>query len=75
MPAHRYTAIAPDLYDRFNAPSGDGATDYKPFAAIAGNLVDSDVDGDLQAGAHWIKERQPHGKIGVTGFCMGGGIT
>lgn len=69
-----YVAIAPDLYDRFGAPSGDGATDYKPFAEIASKLVDSQVDGDLSAGAQWIKNAHPHGKIGVTGFCMGGSI-
>lgn len=69
-----YVAIIPDLYDRFNAPSGDGTTDYKPFVAIAGNLIDAQVDGDLNAGAQWIRERHPRGKIGVTGFCMGGSI-
>ncbi len=69
-----YVAIAPDLYDRLGAPSGDGATDYKPFAEIASKLVDSQVDGDLSAAAQWIRNAHPHGKIGVTGFCMGGGI-
>lgn len=70
-----YAAIAPDLYDRLGAPSGDGATDYTPFGAIAAKLVDSQVDGDLNAGAEWIKRAHPRGKLGVMGFCMGGGIT
>ncbi|MDP9018325.1 MAG: dienelactone hydrolase family protein [Candidatus Eremiobacteraeota bacterium] len=70
-----YAVVAPDLFDRFSAPSGDGATDYKPFAEISAKLVDAQVDGDLQAGAQWLKTHHPHGKIGVTGICMGGGIT
>ncbi|MDQ6931478.1 MAG: dienelactone hydrolase family protein [Candidatus Eremiobacteraeota bacterium] len=70
-----YAAIAPDLYGRLGAaPAGDGATDYKPFVALENMLVDSQADGDLNAGAQWIKNRYPHGKIGITGFCMGGAI-
>lgn len=70
-----YAAIAPDLYDRYNAPSGDGATDFKPFSEISANLVDAQVDGDLRAGAQWLRSLHPQGKVGVTGFCMGGSIT
>jgi carboxymethylenebutenolidase len=75
-----YVAIAPALYTNLNAPSGDGATDHKPFAEIAAKLVDAQVDGDLQSGAYWIRERvgqrplQRPPKIGVMGFCMGGSI-
>lgn len=70
-----YVAIAPDLYDRFGVPSGDGATDFKPFSETSSKLIDSQVDGDLRAGAEWLRAHHPHGKIGVTGFCMGGSIT
>ena len=70
-----YAAIAPDLYGRLAAPAGDGATDYKPFVPVENMLVDSQADGDLNAGAQWIKNRYPHAKIGITGFCMGGAIT
>lgn len=69
-----FVAIAPDLYDRLGAPSGDGATDFKPFGELAGKLVDSQVDGDVRAGAQWLKAQHLHGKVGVTGFCMGGSI-
>ncbi len=69
-----FVAIAPDLYDRLGAPSGDGATDFKPFGELAGKLVDSQVDGDVRAGAQWLKAQHPNGKVGVTGFCMGGSI-
>jgi carboxymethylenebutenolidase len=75
-----FVTIAPDLYARLGAPSGDGATDVKPFAAIAAKLVDATVDGDLRSGAVWIRARVGQGplqrppKVGVMGFCMGGGI-
>jgi carboxymethylenebutenolidase len=73
-----YVTIAPNLYTNLGAPSGDGATDYKPFGEIAAKLEDATVDGDLQSGAYWIRERvgqrplQRPPKIGILGFCMGG---
>jgi carboxymethylenebutenolidase len=75
-----YVTIAPNLLSRFGAPSGDAATDYTQFAAVAQKLVDSQVDGDLAAGASWINtgdtyNNRPQPKVGVTGFCMGGTIT
>jgi carboxymethylenebutenolidase len=76
-----YFAIAPELYAHFkDVPNGDGATDYKPFSALAQQLVDAQVDSDLAAGATWIRQRvgaaelQRPPKIGVMGFCMGGSI-
>ena len=75
-----YVTIAPDLYARFNAPSGDSATDFTIFRDYAQKLVDAQVDGDLEAAALWIRARVGSGpaqrppKIGVTGFCMGGAI-
>ncbi len=75
-----YVAIAPDLYARLGAQSGDGATDSAPFSAVAAKLVDATVDGDIQAGAYWIRNRVGQGplqrppRVGVMGFCMGGGI-
>ncbi len=75
-----YVAIAPDLYWRLGAPNGDGATDSAPFSAVAAKLVDATVDGDIQAGAYWIRNRVGQGplqrppRVGVMGFCMGGGI-
>lgn len=76
-----YVAIAPNLFSRLPAPSGDSATDYTPFAAVAAKLADDQVDGDVTAGATWIRARVKAGptqrppKVGVTGFCMGGSIT
>ncbi len=75
-----YVTIAPDLYAGLNAPSGDGATDYAPFSALAAKLDPKQVDADLQSGATWIRARVGSGpldrppKVGVMGFCMGGKI-
>lgn len=75
-----YVAIAPSLFARWNPPSGDGATDYKPFSEIALKLSDDQVDKDIAAGAAWIRTRahaqptQRPPKVGVLGFCMGGSI-
>ena len=70
-----YVAIIPDLYEGLGAPNGDGTTNYTPFAAVAANLVDATVDNDLHAGGEWIRTHHANAKIGVSGFCMGGGIS
>lgn len=76
-----YVAVAPDLYSRFGAPDGDGVTDYTVMSPFLSKLVDAQADGDVAAGATWIRARAnaaPDGrppKVGVTGFCMGGSIT
>jgi len=75
-----YVTIAPNLYTNLGAPSGDGATDFKPFGEVAAKLVDATVDGDVQSAAYWIRERVGQGplqrppKVGVMGFCMGGSM-
>jgi carboxymethylenebutenolidase len=75
-----FVAIAPDLYARQHAPSGDGSTDYTTFGPFAKALVDEQVDGDLEAAAAWIRQAAGSGaspspvNVGVIGFCMGGTI-
>ena len=71
-----YAAIAPDLFTGLGAPSGDGATDFAPFREIAQKLVDATVDADLAAAAAHLRTTlgKPSLRVGVTGFCMGGGI-
>jgi carboxymethylenebutenolidase len=72
-----YIAIAPDLYTGLGAPNGDGATDFSTFRAVATKLSDDVVDSDLAASADFIRQGSGGApqKIGVVGFCMGGGIT
>ncbi|MBV8074607.1 MAG: dienelactone hydrolase family protein, partial [Candidatus Eremiobacteraeota bacterium] len=75
-----FVAIAPALFARNNPPSGDTATDYTLFVPLAQKLDRAQVTGDLAAGADWIRKRAgvaPNAvppKVGITGFCMGGGI-
>lgn len=69
-----FTAIAPDLYARLQAPGGDNETDFTKFRPFAQKLFNAQVDGDLRAAALWLKSAHPQGKVGVTGFCMGGAI-
>jgi len=69
-----YVAIAPDLYGRFGAPNGDGATDAVQFRDYANKLIDAQADGDIRAAAEWIRATHPNARLGVTGFCMGGSI-
>jgi carboxymethylenebutenolidase len=69
-----YICIAANLYQRSNAPSGDGTSDINLFRPAASALTDDVVAGDLRAARNWILTRAPQAKIGITGFCMGGGI-
>jgi carboxymethylenebutenolidase len=71
-----YAAIAPDLFARYNAPSGDGESDFAKFRPFIEKLTaaQAQVDGDVRAAALWLKSAHPQGKVGVTGFCMGGAI-
>ena len=70
-----YIAITPQLFDRLGAPSGDGATDYQPFVPFATKMsAQGFVTTDLFAGHEWIRAQARDGSIGITGFCMGGGI-
>jgi carboxymethylenebutenolidase len=70
-----YITIAPQLFDRLNAPSGDGLADYQPFAPIAAQMTAQGfVTTDTLAAHDWIRTQARDASIGITGFCMGGGI-
>ncbi len=69
-----FAAIAPDLYARFDAPSGDGATDVTVFRPYAQRLDRTEYSGDIRSAALWLAPKFPGTKIGITGFCMGGRI-
>jgi carboxymethylenebutenolidase len=70
-----FVAIAPQLYDRLGAPSGDGSSDISAFAPIAQKMsAQNFIVTDLLAGHDWIRTLARDGSIGITGFCMGGGI-
>jgi carboxymethylenebutenolidase len=67
-----FATVVPDLYARFDAPNGDGATDPRPFIPLARGLTQETVDPDVLAAAAWLRERFPQTKTGLAGFCMGG---
>ena len=70
-----YIAIAPALMDRANPPSGDGATDAAPFSAAASKMyADGFIPSDVIAAHDWLQTQARDASIGITGFCMGGGI-
>jgi carboxymethylenebutenolidase len=70
-----HLAIAPALYSRLAAPSGDGATDFSVFRPFAEKMNEQGfVQTDIAAAHDWIVAQSPGAKIGITGFCMGGGI-
>jgi len=69
-----FICIAPNLYARSDAPGGDGVTEIDRFRPAAAALDDDVVHGDLLAARSWVADQAPRAKIGITGFCMGGGI-
>jgi carboxymethylenebutenolidase len=69
-----FAAIAPDLYARSGAPSGDESTDSSVFRPYAKRLDRAQYDGDIRAAADWLAQKFAGTKIGIMGFCMGGHI-
>lgn len=67
-----FSCVAPDLYSRMNASSGDGVTDIGDFRSYAAQLQRKQYDGDLRAAALQLRSKSAQGKVAVTGFCMGG---
>ena len=68
-----YSALAVDLLSE----EGGTATFSEPAAATAalGKIPQDRFVADLQAGAAELGRRLPGKKLGVTGFCFGGGLT
>ncbi|MGR4065760.1 MAG: dienelactone hydrolase family protein [Vulcanimicrobiaceae bacterium] len=67
-------AVAPNLYARFGAPSGDDISDSSVFRPYAKRLDPKQNAADLLAGRTWLGGKFTKSKIGVMGFCMGGHI-
>jgi carboxymethylenebutenolidase len=67
-----FVVLAPDLYARVGAPSGDGAVDYLTLLPYAKQLTFETVDPEVRAAAAFLREHHPHTKTAIAGFCMGG---
>jgi len=71
-----YLAVAPDLYYR-SADRVAGYDELPKAIGLMSQLDDREIVADVQAVLTWI-EAQPgvrRGKVGITGFCMGGRIS
>ena len=66
-----FVSLSPDLFDGYSAP--DHAS-----ALLAKNSLDIDQTVlRISAGADWLRRLpwvEDQGKVGVTGFCLGGGL-
>ena len=69
-----FMCIAPDLYSRMHAPSGDGNADIETFKPFAAQLQRKQYNGDLRAGGLSLLAKAPSCKLGVAGFSTGGHI-
>ncbi|HZR81768.1 MAG TPA: dienelactone hydrolase family protein [Candidatus Binatia bacterium] len=71
-----YLAIAPDLYYRADDRVA-GYGDLQKAIGLMMQLDDRKIVDDIRATMQWL-ERQPGiraGRIGITGFCMGGRVS
>jgi carboxymethylenebutenolidase len=71
LAADGYTAITVDLVPGGTASLGD---EGRAIAAVTGR-PESDVIADLRLGLDELTRRAPGRKLGVMGFCFGGGYT
>ena len=63
---HGYVAICPNLYARQqNAPTGDGATDFRAFYPHMKALERPTMDADFDATSSWLRVQHPHAKQAI----------
>ncbi|HTX56231.1 MAG TPA: dienelactone hydrolase family protein [Candidatus Acidoferrales bacterium] len=67
-----YMCIAPNLYSRMNAPSGDGTSEIDTFKPYAARLQRKQYGGDLRAAGLQLLAKAPNCKIGIAGLGLGG---
>ena len=67
--AEGYTALAPDLY------RGEAATEPDEAGKLMMGLALDRAGKDLSGAVDFLQERTGKTKVGVVGYCMGGGLT
>jgi carboxymethylenebutenolidase len=70
-----YVAVAPDFFYRSGVHL-PAISDFRQIMPIVEQASDAQVDGDVRATTEWLKKSAfaASGKIGITGFCWGGGV-
>ncbi len=70
-----YAAVAPDFFYRagVNLPA---LSDFEQIRKVVSQASPEQVDGDVRSTTDWIKQASFANaeKIGITGFCWGGGV-
>jgi len=72
-----YVALAPDLYHRSGKGRVAGYDDLPKALELMGALKDDQIVADVSGALGWL-EKQPTaeaGRVGITGFCMGGRVS
>jgi carboxymethylenebutenolidase len=68
LAAEGYLTITPDLFFRL------GGTEAAEYTELVPQLKPAETQADLQASAQILRDLGAP-KVGITGFCMGGGLT
>ena len=72
-----YLAVAPDLFHRSGKGRTAGYDELPKALELMGALTDDGIVADVSRAIAWA-EKQPNvkaGRIGITGFCMGGRVS
>jgi carboxymethylenebutenolidase len=72
-----YLAVAPDLFHRSGKGRTAGYDELPKALELMGALADDGIVADVSSAIAWA-EKQPNvkaGRIGITGFCMGGRVS
>src|SRR6185369_183401 len=72
-----YVALAPDLYHRSGKLRTAGYDELPKALELMGALKDDQIVADVSSAIGWL-ERQATvkaGRVGITGFCMGGRVS
>jgi carboxymethylenebutenolidase len=73
LAAEGYVTLAPDLFHRGGPGRTAGYDDLPRALSLMGELTDDGIVDDVRAAVGYL-ERQS-GRVGITGFCMGGRVS
>jgi carboxymethylenebutenolidase len=69
LAAEGFTVLAPDLYN------GESSTEPDEAGKLMMGLNLQNAAKDMSGAVDFLQEKTGHTKVGVVGFCMGGGLT